>query len=305
MKYQQVIGLCLIGIWGSIFYLTNAKAEETVFDYKRNTFYGMGHHMAIKNNVPISEGDEFVAFTYNNIPMKTKVIEVIDARPIIKKFKKRGFEKIYNNEKLWNKIGFYWGFRGPNEPPTFAKLALPEDFDLTHAVRHLPENVIVLPGKGERLSEKELKIGYKKVKKWLPVKIPDSQLVLSGVWYKNDTGKQIGEINVGKAEYDQVDKDKMIKVHVYKFFLNKGTIVGMSDFARATDKPEHADTAPPELTEDTWASRDLTSGFVSLDKEKTWQRLSIDTGFEGISYLITTIGKDNHQDYFQYHYTPH
>ena len=290
------------------------------FDWAANTFYSMdldsedlgGHYFALKAGSSIKKDDTLRVLGRTHPPERTaKVQDIIDAAPIKKLFAERGFDAIYSDKTLWNRVGWYWAFRGPDEPATVAQLSRSGIL----AIAGLGKDVIVLDGPNE------------KGRSSLPViPKPEADAILQSqqgslstkgcmaidslvraVRYGPSQGHEIIELFVGKPVYldKPVDGSTMGSIDICQTFVVDRMLQRQLEFSRSSSQEQRVDTAPPTLNDDSWYEvADHTLGYLSLDGGNSWKRAIENGGFEGMNFTIESV-RDGKPVLKMSHYTPH
>src|SRR5262245_9759374 len=96
------------------------------FDWEKNAFYSMsGAYFALKPDSALKIGDPVTVFGLGPAVSTATVLEILDVAPVKKIFDERGFAGVYDDKKLWDEIGWYWNYQGPDEPKNVGRLSAP------------------------------------------------------------------------------------------------------------------------------------------------------------------------------------
>jgi len=298
---------------------TRSNPQES-FDWAANTFYSMdaesedlgGHYFALRADSSIKKDDTLVVLGRTHDQEGTaKVQEIIDAAPIKKLFEERGFDAVYNDKALWNRVGWYWAFRGPDEPATVAHLSRSGIL----AIANLGKDVILLGGPNEKPGSPipvipkpeadalvQSQQGSLGTKSCMAI---DS--LVRAVRYGPSQGHEIIELFVGKPMYldKPVNGSTMASIEICQAFIVDRRLQRQLEFSRSSSQEERVDTAAPTLNDDSWYDvADHTVGYLSLDGGNTWSRAIENDGFEAINFDIESV-RDGRRVLQMYHYTPH
>jgi hypothetical protein len=290
------------------------------FDWAANTFYSMdwdsddlgGQYFALRPDSLIRKDDTLLVLGRTHDQERTaKVQEIIDVRPIKLLFDQRGFSAVYNDKALWSKVGWYWDFRGPDEPATVARLSKSGIL----AVANLGKDVIVLDGPNEKprspipaIPKPEADAIVQSQQRLLDGKsCMAADSLVRAVRYGPSQGHEIVELFVGKAVYldKPIDGSTMGSIDICQAFVVDGMLQRQLEFSRSSSREERVDTAPPTLNDDSWYEvADHTLGYLSLDGGNRWNQAIENGGFEGINFKIESV-QDGRQVLQMFHYTPH
>ena len=95
-------------------------------------------------------------------------------------------------------------------------------------------------------------------------------------------------------------------IEICRLYLRHGRVLWVERFSRKSGREEHVDVEPPQLDEKNWyLTSEETLGFLSLDGGATWDRISVDVGFEGISWAISRLAQGVPRLWEFYIYTYH
>jgi hypothetical protein len=95
-------------------------------------------------------------------------------------------------------------------------------------------------------------------------------------------------------------------VQICALFTHSGRVLAVDRFSRVTGVEERVDTEAPALDGKNWFEiQDETMGFLSVDAGATWNRISIDIGFEGYLWSIRSLTIDLPEVWSHYLYAAH
>lgn len=80
-------------------------------------------------------------------------------------------------------------------------------------------------------------------------------------------------------------------IQIRRFFMNGTTVFASDEYERSSGREERVDSEPPQLTLDNWSESgtERTVAFLSEDEGRSWTRLGIDVGVEGIWWIAESL----------------
>ena len=274
--------------------------------YATHTFYGFEDCLAVPENA-LSENDRVLTFGRGRPAEPATVGRMLLTAEAQKTFDSLGFLAVYRNETLWSEIGCYWALKGPDAPLRIAKLPEGSLGNMGLALYDLPTSAIAMGGAATELTDPEVAEYLRLLPTLVRAECAAEQPLYVGKRYGPVRGHEFVEFFVGAPHYADSDEGSVIdSIRICKFFLHNRRPVEQQEIFRSRYVLEHVDTAAPELTVSNWTETpERTLGFVSRDGGESWQRLTVDPGFEGILYAVRTLGSELPPEYERYHYTPH
>jgi hypothetical protein len=126
--------------------------------------------------------------------------------------------------------------------------------------------------------------------------------------YRSGSGHTIDELYVGLPTRNRAGASPPIKrISIRRFFLIDGRLAGSQAYERESGVEERVDTEAPELTDENWSRSETeqTVAFVSRDNGASWERLSTNTGFEGVHWIVQSLREGLPELYRRWLYTHH
>ena len=273
-----------------------------------HTFVGGDGCLAVHEGQRLEQGDPVLVFEAGKPERAGRVSYVFNADSAKRIFRERGFNSVYSDTGLWNRIGCYWGFKG-DPPPLIARYE-GSDIDAEGsplAIQGLPPSAQVLGGNGSSLGPSELDALDAQLAPSLPKAFAGGKVLRFGRRYGSGRGRELIEVFLGIPTYNTAGTGPQIdSIQVCRLFLHNGRVLALQRFSRASGREEHVDLEPPQLDKSNWfLTSEETLGYLSLDGGATWVRLSIDVGFEGINWAISRLEGSMPQVWSSYLYTPH
>jgi hypothetical protein len=265
--------------------------------------------LAVRAGQRLKVGDQVLVFGSGR-PHLAGITALHPADSLRSIFETKSFEGVYADHELWHAIGCYWelGMRGTPPPLAMAKCdtAGPMEGDLTLAIQALPASAVTLGGAGDTLSNAELDSLAMQVEDSVPPAFGREPVLRFGRRYRSG-GREVIDLFLGRATYHRRELGAPIdSVDICRVFLSQGRVLALQRISRATGRMEHVDVEPPDLNESNWfAIAEQTLGFLSLDGGTTWDRLSVDLGFEGIQWAIRRLAGETPTRWEFYLYTSH
>jgi hypothetical protein len=262
-------------------------ATQSVPAQEVGLFYGYQGCLAVTENQSLSRGERLVILAADVGSAEIRVGTV--RRPS-------------EGSECWN------AFRG--EPPSrIAGLSLsPLRDEVFFGVRPHGQLVIV-GGPSVQLPAAETEQWTRAVSTSLPGAWRASDVLAHAYRYATSDGKAtVVELYLGLPEWSPRGTWPPIKsITIRRFFFVNGQPLASEQYERVSGREERVDTQPPELTVDDWSASETerTVGFVSEDEGRSWTRLSIDVGFEGIWWIAQALRSGLPRTYEHYLYTFH
>ena len=157
------------------------------------------------------------------------------------------------------------------------------------AIEGLPASASTVGGDGKQLDRMGLHILERRIEGVVPNRFSEGRVLRAGWGYGTGKGHALAEVFLGKPFGVGTPFDS---VQVCRVFLHNGRVLCVESFTRISGEEERVDTEPPRLNERNWfLLTEETSGYISLDGGTTWDRVSVDCGFEGIVWSISRLAK--------------
>lgn len=276
-----------------------------------HAFEGEDGCLAIREGQRLRAGDRILVFAAGKPARVRRVLYVLGGDSARRIFDKRGFQGVHADKELWNRIGCYWGLGVRGEPPAISIARFEADgaadAGLPLAIEGLPASARTLGGDGMPLNRRELGVLERRIWSIVPKAFSQGKLLQVGRRYVSGQDHELIELLVGKPAANTSGSGAPIdSIDICRIFLHNGRVLSVERFSRASGREEHVDLEPPQLDESNWALvSDETLGFLSLDGGVTWDRLSVDVGFEGISWTISRLAEGQRPRWNFYLYTQH
>lgn len=275
--------------------------------FAAHAFIGMGGCLAVREGQRLEQGGRVVVFTPAKPCRAARIAYGVSGDSMRQVFDERGFNGVYSDRALWNRIGCYWGLsdRGNSPPISISRYDESDSSveDLPIAIDGLPASAIEVGADGIRLDRTELRTLKSKVAAWVPSAFSRGKVLRAGRRYGSGGSHELVEVFFGKPFGTGTPFDS---VQICRLFLHNGQVLCIDRFSRVSGQEERADTEPPNLDERNWflLSED-TSGFLSLDAGRTWERLAVDNGFEGYLWSVSHLAKNMPRVWDFYLYQSH
>jgi hypothetical protein len=224
-------------------------------------------------------------------------------------FDTRGFDAVYHDRELWETLGCFWSLASPIPPETAALARLDEsgvpDEDVL-AFTELPKHALAIAGESVPLTHTELHGIENRYSSRLAGPASHARKLRTGRRYRGTSGSELLEVFFGQAFESPADSGPPIdSVRILRLFLRGDRLLAVDTLFRASGVEEHVDVEPPRLDELNWfETSEQTIGFLSFDRGSSWLRLCVDTGFEGIDWMVWRLG-DRSPIWNFYLYTSH
>lgn len=186
---------------------------------------------------------------------------------------------------------------------------LPEehfDYEVFFAVP--PSGAIILSGAPAVLGAQDRRRLLERVRSSLPRPWRVGRTLVRAYRYGPANGHTIDELYVGLPTLNAAGASPPIeRIAIRRFFLIDGRLAASEAYERESGVEERVDTAPPELTYENWSRSDTgeTAAFVSRDEGRSWERVSIDSGFEGIHWIVQAVREGLPEIFHRWLYTHH
>ncbi len=126
------------------------------------------------------------------------------------------------------------------------------------------------------------------VRPFLPAAWPRDRILVHAYRYAGGSGHQVVELYVGLPVLSRPGSSPPIsRISIQRHFLIDDIPAGFDAYERTSGEEERVDTQPPQLTFENWSRSDTeaTVAFVSWDRAASWERLSINMGWEGVHWI--------------------
>jgi hypothetical protein len=186
---------------------------------------------------------------------------------------------------------------------------LPEDhfeYDVLFAVP--PSGAIILGGAPTALGAQARGRLAASMRPSLPRNWRADRTLVRAYRYGPASGHVIDELYVGLPTLNPAGTSPPIKrISIRRFFLIDGRLAASESYDRESGVEERADTGPPELTHENWSRSETeeTVAFVSRDEGHSWERLSTNSGFEGIHWIVQSLREGLPELFHRWLYTHH
>lgn len=294
-----------------------------IFSYEKNMFINYWSCIGIYSGSTLGLGESVWIFSKNISPVLGKVVHIIPSAEAKMKFDALGFDKVYKDKPLWEKIRCAHSYRG-DMPESLAQVSPePKEADaIGLVIRGLPAGAWISRGKGEATAMGIKDNPYVSIVRDFVTDAcyaPDSLVRVKR--FPVHKGRAIVQLDIGKAkklspekrkqkiademqqaermyakwawpEYkkkllEELDRKNLFEsVEICRFYLDEKRVLKSVKISRNIDVEERVDTGI-ELDNESWAeTTDSAVGFISLNEGKDWDALFLDVGFEGINYSI-------------------
>jgi hypothetical protein len=270
---------------------TPASAENN-FDFQKDSFFISGGCLPLTGTEDIHVGDKLLAFSLTTPPTELHVSSISESGNMEETYRKmRQATTVEQSQRFHEEIGCYAELHSVHGIKRIAHLSSLGSI----AVRNLPSGYIAIGGDRHKMDAKQ-------EKNYLTSAIPPKaqakkDSLIKSFYYAPVQHHQIVEIFIGIPTYLKETSPEgatIDSIHISKYTFDNMRLIATEEFDRASDVEEHVDLPPDALDKETWwDTDDEPIGFLSLDAGKTWQRLTINEGFEGMKYLIQTLGLKN------------
>lgn len=281
-----------------------------------HAFVGLEGCLAVPGGARLEAGHRVLIFEAHKPARAGRVGYVVTSDSAKQVFEEGGqssrrrFDEVYRNRALWNRIGCWWSLRDYDAPFSLAHYEMDDGTPgggCPLAIHGAPDSALVAGGDGAPLGADELAALRERVMPFAPGGFSRSKLLLAGYRYRSGPRHELTELFLGKPAYNTRGVGAPIdSIEICRVFLDNARVLAVETFSRASGAEEHVDLEPPQLDENNWfLSTEETLGFLSVDDGGTWSRLSIDIGFEGISWRISRLSEGSPQGWGYYLYTAH
>jgi len=271
----------------------------------------MGGCLAIRAGQRLGPGDSVLVFAAGKPERWMRISAVVIGDSAKRIFDQRGFDAVYSDHALWNRIGCCWGLGVRADPPalSIARYETPDSSgeELPLGIQGLPASAQSLGGDGRPVGPQELGAFERRIAASVPKAFARGKLLRVGRRYGADPDGGLIELLLGKpAENASGTGAPIDSIEICRLYLRQGRVLSVERFSRASGREEHVDVEPPQLDEKNWyLTAEETLGFLSLDGGATWDRISVDVGFEGISWAISRLAQGVPRLWEFYLYTYH
>ncbi len=259
--------------------------------FAAHTFCGINRCLTVEKGRRLAQGDRVLVFAGGQPARASRVSWLFDADSARRIFEQLGFDGVYADTALWNEIGCYWGLRNGDSPP--ASIARYEPIDrsgegLPLAIEGLPSTALVLGGDGTALGPRELDALFRRLASSVPPAFFGRKVLRVGRRYGAGRGHELVELFLGRPAYSADGAGAPIdSIEICRLFVHGRRVLAVERFTRSSSREEHVDVEPPRLDPGNWyLTSEETVGYLSLDRGESWDRLSIDVGFEGVGWAI-------------------
>lgn len=186
---------------------------------------------------------------------------------------------------------------------------LPEnhfDYEVLFAVP--PSGAIIIGGAPRALGAQERRRLVDGIRSSLPRNWRVDRTLVRAYRYGPAGGHTIDELYVGLPRLNHAGTGPPIKsISIRRFFLIEGRLAASEGYERESGVEERVDTGPPELTYENWSRSETeeTVAFVSRDEGLSWERLSTNSGFEGIHWIVQSLRQGLPELFHRWLYTHH
>jgi len=147
-----------------------------------------------------------------------------------------------------------------------------------------------------------------RVRPLLPATWPRNRVLVHAYRYQRAGGHQAIEVYAGLPVVNGTGAVPPIaRISIQRHFLIDDRVAGFDSYERVSGQEERVDTEPPQLTDDNWSRSETerTVAFVSRDRGRSWERLSINVGFEGVHWIVQALRPGTPVVFHRYLYTTH
>jgi hypothetical protein len=279
--------------------------------FATHVFDGDEGCLAIREGQRLEPGDSIVIFRAAKAAFGTRIAYVVAGDSARKIFDDRDFQGVYSDSALWRRIGCYWalGVRGVPAARGIAHYEPDdsEDSDLPLAIQGLPPSALTIGARSGPLTERELGLLEPGSAGTVPERFLERGVLRAGQRYDSVGGDEFIEVFLGRAVRNPAGRGPQIRsIEICHLFLHNGRVLASEISSRMSGEEEHVDVDPPQLDERNWYQlAEQTVGFLSRDGGTTWDRLSIDVGFEGVNWAIAHLTERMPRAWEFYLYTIH
>lgn len=262
--------------------------------FASHIFVGMDGCLAARGGQRLEHGDSVFIFEAGKPVMTRRISYVISGDSAKQIFDERRFDGVYRDKALWNRIGCYWGLRSCQPPFSLARYETADsakEGGLPLAIEGLPASALKVGGDGRPLDRQELGALEHRVTAFVPKEFSRGKVLRVGRRFGSGLGHDLMEVFLGRPFYDARGVGAPIdSIEICHLFMHNGRVLAVERYSRVSGQEEHVDVEPTQLDESNWFLGSVeTLGFLSVDGGRTWDRISIDVGFEGISWAISRL----------------
>jgi hypothetical protein len=171
-----------------------------------------------------------------------------------------------------------------------------------------PSGAIILGGAPAALGAQERRRLVGGIRSSLPSNWRADRTLVRAYRYGPASGHAIDELYVGLPTLNPAGSRPPIKrISIRRFFLIDGRVAASEEYERASGVEERVDTGPPALTYENWSRSETeeTVAFISRDAGHSWERLSTNSGFEGIHWIVQSLREGLPELFHRWLYTYH
>jgi hypothetical protein len=275
-----------------------------------HAFVGMDGCLMVREGQSLATGDSVLVLTAGRAAAQAHISSSFPAHSANLIFQERHLDGVRADPGLWSRIGCFWGLRGATPlPASIARYGTTGSADgvLPLALQSLPARVAEIGGAADTLGPKELSALARRLVPFVPREFSQGRILRAGLRYGSEPGRELLEVFLGNPTYNAPGAATPIdSIRICHVFVRKGRVLAFERFSRTSGVAEHVHLEPPQLDERNWfETTETTLGFVSLDGGVTWDQLSVDVGFEGISWWVVRLARGMPQLWNCYLYTYH
>jgi len=186
---------------------------------------------------------------------------------------------------------------------------LPEDhsdYEACFAVP--PSGAIILGGAATVIGAQARRRLVDRIRSSLPGDWRADRTLVRAYRYGSASRHTIDELYVGLPTRNAAGTTPPIeRISIRRFFLIDGRLAASEAYERRSGVEERVDTEAPELTDENWSRSETeeTVAFVSRDNGVSWERLSTNTGFEGVHWIVQSLRDGLPELFRRWLYTHH
>lgn len=272
--------------------------------FRAHVFTGSGGCLAVQDGQSLEQGDTIQVFEKGKPVSTRRVAYLISSERAEQVYKEWRFDGVYKNSALRDSFGCYWGMR--SDPPRWiarCEDAQDQGLGLPVAIRDLPAGSLMIGGDGKVLSPQEVLQESHQLTASTPKEFQESRILRAGRRYTSRPGNGITEILLGRPFGAAAPFDS---IQILTLFVHNKRVLAAKRFSRVTGVEERVDSEAPALDEKNWFElQEETMGFFSVDTGSTWNRVSVDIGFEGIVWSIRALSDGSPELWGRDLYTAH
>jgi hypothetical protein len=268
-------------------------------------FYSVGYHdcVAVEEQQQLRVGSPRVMLAAAQRPLQVTVDAMVPRREPSTERRHRGDCPAY-------KSGVEDAKGADAKVTRFAHISpLPEDhlaYEAFFAVP--PSGAIILGGAPTEIGVQERGRLVDTIRSSLPRNWRVERTLVRAYRYGSASGQTIDELYVGLPTLNPAGTSPPIKrISIRRFFLIAGRPAASEEYERESGVEERADTEAPELKDENWSRSETeeTVAFVSRDEGRSWERLSTNSGFEGIHWIVQSLREGLPEVFHRWLYAHH